>query len=140
MSQPGIVMMKEGGILTANFEGIYNERIKSEKSKGEDTSKERIKIDILKRYISNSAAFETRIDQKIVPNYWRFRFEPKGEFNSLLTFVMNDFVTEWITGAVPIQAIYGVGFKAEINFTEGYAGIRARTQSRVSVDSVYKLL
>ena len=147
MNLPGISMMKEGGILAANFEGRFNRLINRAKRRGEDTSKEKIKSDILNSYISRSGVFESRLDHKFIPNYWGFRIGPKDNLYPLLTFGMNNFVAEWVTGVVPIQPIRVGGFRGGFNMSVGPGGnseagfsLGGRLVSSVGIDSLYKLL
>jgi len=148
MNQPGISMMKEGGILVANFEGRFNRLINRAERRGEDTSKERIKLEeILDSYLSRSGFFESRIDHRIIPNYWEFRFDPKGNLYPLLTFGMNNFVTEWITGAVPVSPVGVRGFQGlfyvgsdEGSDEGGSLTVAGNIRFSVGIDSIYKLL
>jgi ABC-type transport system involved in multi-copper enzyme maturation permease subunit len=140
MNQPGISMMKEGGILLANFERAFSDRIRRARRRGEDTTRANIKIDVLKNYISNSAMFESRLEHKIIPNYWKFRFEPKGVLYPLLSFGMNDFVTEWITGTMPLRPVKIKPGTFSTSISDEDVSVSGTMISPTKIDSLYKLL
>ena len=143
-NQPGISMMKEGGLLTANFKRSFKRDLERLKRNQGDTARVKVKLDILNRYIRNMGIFGTRIDHNLIPNYWGFRFEPKGILYPLLTFGMNDFVTEWITGAPPTTPRKIKPGRFGINMNQGGGEVNVNisgiVNSSISSDSLYKLL
>jgi ABC-type transport system involved in multi-copper enzyme maturation permease subunit len=142
--QPGVVMLKEAGFFSANFERAFKQRTEQAEEAEEEVNAAQIKVEMLKLFFDLDVVSGSLL-QNAMPNFWGFRLDPSGPLYPVAGYCLDNYLKESVTGTRPFASIYmmtnfqqvlGQGIQA--HFSRNSSWQEAFYDATVNIDKVYK--
>lgn len=142
--QPGVVMLKEAGFFSANFERAFDKRMEQAEENEEEADPGRIKIEMLELFFDMDVVSGSLL-QNAMPNFWGFRLDPTGPLYPVAGYCLDNYLKETVTGSRPFASVYmmtnfqqvlGQGIQARFSGNSSWQ--EAFYDATVNIDKVYK--
>ncbi len=141
--QPGVVMLKEAGFFSANFERTFDSRMERAEENEEEADPGRIKVEMLELFFDMDVVSGSLL-QNAMPNFWGFRLDPSGPLYPVAGYCLDNYLKETVTGTRPFASVYMMtnfqqvlqqGIQAR--FTGNSSWQEAFYDATVNIDRVY---
>jgi ABC-type transport system involved in multi-copper enzyme maturation permease subunit len=103
--QPGVVMLKEAGFFSANFERTFDRRVERARERDEEADPGKIKVEMLEFFFDLDVVSGSLL-QNTMPSFWGFRLDPSGPLNPVAGHCLDNYLKETVTGFKPFASVY----------------------------------